>query len=757
MTLPKKGLKTRLYSMDMEDHIVTLPKRGLKTRPYSVDMNKDIVTLPKKSLKTRPYNIGMEKKGLKKYDYNIDMEKKDFKKLTKGQLIKLLLKKVSNHEDLLDNDPFKDEVAQEPTKPTPPLRTGKWESVPCKSVNEDLILPPPDGYKPIPKPRTDRPLKIQNARRPPKPTRKPPPVPKVEEHITNVPVPKIKELNRALKGHAKSYEIELQDNLNPLNHFTKTRSQTESHLEDLLKTMKGFQIQTFEKDTIDSKTGKHVSIYKTAFFNGKAKTITEVDDIEPELNMSRQEILNTIDKWVSEGSGWVIDRIDSHYLNVALYKPLNGSSYIELPAELRNSKKGLINMKNKDEESFRWCHIRHFNPQTKYPERIKKEDKKMINELNYDGINFPLSQKHYNKVEKQNSIRINVFGYENGHLFPIHISKETFEDQMNLLLITKDEKKHYVLIKDFNAFMYNQSKHKERKHFCMYCLQCFSSERILANHANNCLTINGAQAINIPKQGENILKFNNFYKQLPVSFVIYANFEAITKKVEGCEQSEEMKKDKDRRSYTEAYQTHEDCGYGYKVIGCYDDKYSKQTRIYRGENAVYKFMEKMLGEVEYCKAVIKKYFNKPLVMTEVNEQHFKTMDGCHICGEKYSDKDVRVRDHCHITGKFRGSAHQECNLKLRIKPENLKIPVIFHNLPCYDSHFIMQQIGEIANKHGYTNKKGEKQDLNINAIPNNMEKYMAFMLGNYLTFIDSFQFMSSSLDTLTKGRSNIHI
>ena len=200
------------------------------------------------------------------------MEKKDLKKLTKGQLIKLLLKKVSNHEDLLDNDPFKDEVGQEPTK------TGKWESVkpkpiPRKSVNKD-------GYKPIPKPRTDRPLQI----------------------------PKIKELNQALKRHAKSYEVELQDNLNPLNHFTKTRPQTESHLEDLLKTVKGFKFietleLTFEKDTIDSKTGKRVSIYKTAFFNGKAKIVTKVDDIEPELNMSRQEILSVIDKWVSEGSG----------------------------------------------------------------------------------------------------------------------------------------------------------------------------------------------------------------------------------------------------------------------------------------------------------------------------------------------------------------------------------------------------------------------------------------------------------------------
>ena len=306
----------------------------------------------------------LPRKGLKKYDYNIDMERKDLKKLTKGQLIKLLSKKVSNHEDLLDNDPFKDEVAQEPTKP----RTGKWESikpkpVPRKSVNEDIILPPPKGFRD----------------RPPKPTRKPPPppIPQVEDHIINVPVPEIKELNKALKGHTKSYGIELQDNLNPLNHFTKTRALIESHLENLLKDMKGFKFietleVTFEKDTIDSKTGKRVSIYKTAFFNGKAKTITKANDIEHELSMSRQEILNVIDKWVSEGSGWVIDRINSHYINVTTYTPLHGSSYIELPMELRNPKKGLINIKNKDDECFRWCHIRHLNPQEKTLRELRK-------------------------------------------------------------------------------------------------------------------------------------------------------------------------------------------------------------------------------------------------------------------------------------------------------------------------------------------------------------------------------------------------
>ena len=159
----------------------------------------------------------------------------------------------------------------------------------------------------------------------------------------------------------------------------------------------------------------------------------------------------------------------------------------------------------------------------------------------------------------------------------------------------------------------------------------------------------------------------------------------------------------------------------------------------------------MLKEVENCKAVIKKMFNKPLVMTEDDEVCFKLMDKCHICGEKCTGKDVCIRDHCHITGKFRGSAHQECNLKLRIEPESLKIPIIFHNLRGYDSHFIMQQIGEIANSYAYKDKKGKDRPLTINAMPNNMEKYMAFMLGNHLMFINSFQFMSSSLDKLVNN------
>ena len=381
------------------------------------------------------------------------------------------------------------------------------------------------------------------------------------------------------------------------------------------------------------------------------------------------------------------------------------------------------------------------NPQEKYPQRIKKVDKAYVENLDYSGIEFPVEVKQCNKLEKQNSIRINVFSYENKKPFPIYVSKEKYENCLNLLLITNDEKTHYVLIKDFNRFMYNQTKHKSKKHFCMFCLQHFTSEKILNNHKENCIEINGTQAIKMPDKSNNILKFNNFHKQLPVPFVIYADFEALTEKVSGCKPNTE-------KSFTQAYQKHTDCGYGYKVVCCYDDKYTKPIKIYRKPKAVYKFMEAMLKEIGYCKYVIKKYFNKPLKMTPYNEEQFQKESECHICGKEYKNNDIKVRDHCHITGVYRGSAHQDCNLNF--KPTN-KIPVIFHNLRGYDSHFIMQEIGQIVKNNKYINKKGEECEMSINAIPNNMEKYMAFMLGNNLTFIDSFQFMSSSLDKLVSN------
>ena len=189
--------------------------------------------------------------------------------------------------------------------------------------------------------------------------------------------------------------------------------------------------------------------YKTAYFNSKAQVAVNGEDIGNMVERAIGNILDGIGKWMGEGSGWRVDEIEGHYVNVLKYTPLRGTSYIELPKELRNARKGIINIRNDDKECFRWCHLARKFPVTKDLQRISKY-KKHVN--NYDGITFPVTTKQYKKVEKQNRISINVFSYEKRQAYLIYISKEGYEDMLDLLLITKGKKKH-CLIKDFNRFM----------------------------------------------------------------------------------------------------------------------------------------------------------------------------------------------------------------------------------------------------------------------------------------------------------------
>ena len=298
----------------------------------------------------------------------------------------------------------------------------------------------------------------------------------------------------------------------------------------------------------------------------------------------------------------------------------------------------------------------------------------------------------------------------------------------------------------FFSLMYNFTKHKDTKHFCKRCLQCCSSKNLLERHKGDCFLINGTQAIEMPAEGSKIY-FKNHHKMQPVPFVIYSDFEAITEKIDTCQPS-------NQKSYTTTYQSNRACGFGYKVVCQYDQSYSKPIEIYRGEDVIERFIQKMFEEVRSCQSVMREYFNKPLKMTAENERDFQNSTSCHICGRKYKAEDENkngpVRDHCHITGKYRGSAHNYCNLKLRLEPESIKIPVIFHNLKGYDSHFIMQKIGkmieeEIVYDVVRVKKDLEKNDstevnkkIDINIIANNFEKYMSFRLGRHLQFIDSF-------------------
>ena len=212
-------------------------------------------------------------------------------------------------------------------------------------------------------------------------------------------------------------------------------------------------------------------------------------------------------------------------------------------------------------------------------------------------------------------------------------------------------------------------------------MQCFSSENILIEHKENCLVINGKQSVKLNKGSIN---FKSCSRQISAPFKIYANFECILKEARSpkCNSTDK------NSSYTKKYQKHISCGFGYKVI-CVDDRFSKDIVIYKGKDCINKFITMILKEYEYWTNVMKGYFNKNLIMSLEEEEIFQSSSKCWICNKLFNLVDEKVRDHCHISGKFRGAAHFSCNANLKITK---KVPVIFHNLRGYDSHLINKEI-----------------------------------------------------------------
>ena len=289
--------------------------------------------------------------------------------------------------------------------------------------------------------------------------------------------------------------------------------------------------------------------FSPVYFNSVTKLVI---NNKFKLENAFQEILYRIDAWINRGSDWIIESIESQYINISIYRPLAGNSYIDLLIELRGPRKGLFNIRNNDQKCSLWCQVRHINPSKEHPGKIKGVDRRFARNLNYDGIEFPVKENDFKKIEIQNNISINAFGYENKLIFPVHTSNRKFKDSIDLLLLIKDNKSHYVYIKDFNRFMFHRTKNKNKRWFCKSCLQCFSSKKVFIKHKEDCLSINRMQSVKVE---EGTIEFKNYFKQLPVPFKIYADFECNLKYVEIYE-----------GSYTKKYHDHVPCGYAYKIV-----------------------------------------------------------------------------------------------------------------------------------------------------------------------------------------------
>ena len=285
--------------------------------------------------------------------------------------------------------------------------------------------------------------------------------------------------------------------------------------------------------------------------------------IKEEFDRFAERTKGEIEGWSAKGSGWVLQRIMLAYVNVARYQPLGGGTYLPLPANLVK-KKAIINVQNRDNECLKWAlRAALFPPQDgKNPQRPSTYP--VVDGINYEGIDYPTLGKQIEKLEVQNrNLAINVFGWENDCVIVHRISKkEAKVSWISLLLIESGEKQHYCYVRRVSALLFDQSKKRNAKHYCMLCLTGFSRQDLLKNHKKYCNGVNGKPTrIEMPEEGKNTVAFQNHHKQMKAPYVIYADFEALIRKIHRCDRNPEIK-----ASYTEKTEQHEACGYSYMVV-----------------------------------------------------------------------------------------------------------------------------------------------------------------------------------------------
>lgn len=544
------------------------------------------------------------------------------------------------------------------------------------------------------------------------------------------------ESSSAFNKAIKSFDIENTNHLLGDRAFNLVYSFTKP-LYQMLREQGKFKVNinatcVYEKGTDDT---------IIVAFGHQAKTgrVLNRYDVTSYLNYAIAQIKGKIDSFQQNGSGWRFIKVSKLICNIFKFEPIKGGSYIDLPESIKN-KKCCINIKNDDERCFQYCINYHFH---KHEEHLKKNKERQNkyeqykSEFGLDKIEYPVTLKDISKIEKMINKPINIFTHsketeknkEHLGIQPLRISEMKQEaDEIDLLLLTDGVKNHYVYVKDFNVLV-TRGKHvegdvstKHKRFYCKRCIHGFTTKALLDKHLSDGCLIFEPTKCELPfvKDGEKpVTKFNKYYKQFKAPFAIYADFECLLKTIND-----------DSSRNTKKIQTHEPCGYAYQVVSSYPHLKFPMV-LYRGEDAARHFVNAILKTEDMLLEIVKQ--NKAMIITPDQENDFKQAENCYLCSKPLGDD--RVRDHDHITGLYRGPAHNICNINYNNK--NIQIPVFFHNLKNYDGHFIIKAL----NDKGFGN---------IRVIAQNFEKYISFQV-SHLCFKDSFSFLSSSLDTLTRN------
>ena len=308
-------------------------------------------------------------------------------------------------------------------------------------------------------------------------------------------------------------------------------------------------------------------------------------------------------------------------------------------------------------------------------------------------------------------------------------------------MVSKDGIRHYTAIRSLSRLLSSKNSNTKRKqHFCMNYLQGFTQELSRDQHQAYCED-NESVRVEMPKQGSTV-EFKDGQNQFRVPYIMYADFELILEPMDPVEPGSSS------QPYTNEVNHHTPSGWCVYSKFAYGDV-DNPLRTYRGKDCIETFCNYIKGEAHRLYHMLPELPMDPL--TKKQWKKYKRSTKCHICYKPFTLRDPKVRDHCHYTGLCRGPAHSLCNLRYKIPSY---IPFVFHNLSGYDVHLFIREL--------------EAHTSDMEVIAKNKEDYISFSIkvpaDSYidkngeekdklieLRFIDSFKFMSSSLDSLTKN------
>ena len=437
---------------------------------------------------------------------------------------------------------------------------------------------------------------------------------------------KVRESDLPLRNFARVYTVDGMAGYDARSFLDSARENITSVLRNNRRTIVKLILKCYMEKT--SILGEIV-IQPFAFHSNIDVNLDGTDEEELYITMTEKIIEKMATLQQATGSGWRLHSMIKFELHTVRYNPLRGETWVPLPKELAN-KKAIINMKNEDNKCFLWCVLRALNPCEKNPQRIDKKLKEKENTLNMDGIEYPVSLKDIDKFGNQNpTISITVFGYERKIVYPLRNSDNTDREHNIILILIKEEGvNYYCLVKNLSRLLSSQvSKHKEKHHICMRCLNAFWTHKSLNKHQEYCGK-HEAVKINMPEEGT-MLKFINYYRGEKVPFVIYADFESCIKSIHTCDLNPES-------SYTKQYQKHEPISF-YYYIKCFNSKVYLpiKKRSYTEKNAEQVFLK-------YLEEDIKMIANIPqrcIIFKDKEREQFKKETRCWICKGEFDDKD----------------------------------------------------------------------------------------------------------------------